>query len=110
MMTGQTHAPPPLPHALPRAGAVNIHALAIAPLANLLFAAEMETSVLFAYDTQTGKLRGIIEPDADLVGGVGWIDIDTGIRAFTRKNGEVLLLVEDSYAEKQMVYRLPGTK
>ena len=31
---------------------------------------------------------------------------DLGIRAFTRQNGEVLLLCEDSYKEKQLVYRL----
>jgi len=102
-LTRRVHCRMPFPD-----DAVNIHAIAIAASANRLFAGEMETSVLFTYDTQTGKLLGIIEPDADLVGGVGWIDIDSGIRAFTRKNGEVLLLVEDSYAEKQLVYRLPA--
>jgi hypothetical protein len=87
-------------------GALNIKAIGVAPKANRLFAGEMETSVVFVYDTTDGKLEGILEPDKALVGDVGWIDIPAGVRAFERSNGEVLLLVEDSWAQKQMVYRL----
>ena len=39
----------------------------------------METSVVFVYDTTDGRLMGIVEPDKDLVGGVGWIDIAAGV-------------------------------
>ena len=87
--------------------AQDIKAITIADTAHRAFAGEMEGNVLFTYDTDTGKLLGIIEPDPALVGNVGWLDIDSGIRAFIRKNGEVLLLNEDSWAQKQMVYRLP---
>jgi hypothetical protein len=91
-------------------GALNIKAISVAPNANRLFAGEMETSVVFVYDTTDGKLAGIVEPDKDLVGNVGWIDIPAGVRAFERANGEILLLVEDSWAQKQMVYRLLAEK
>lgn len=89
-------------------GATNIKAIGVAPRANRLFAGEMETSVVFVYDTTDGRLTGIVEPDKDLVGDVGWIDIGAGVRAFEREGGEILLVVEDSWAQKQMVYRLPG--
>jgi hypothetical protein len=88
-------------------GATNVKAIAVAHEANLLFAAEMETSVVFVYDTRSGRLLGIVEPDAELVGSVGWVDIDAGIRAFTRREGEVLLIVEDSWSQKEMIYRIP---
>ncbi len=91
--------------------AQDIKAISIADRSNLAFVGEMQNNAVFAYDTKTGKLHGVIEPDANLFGGIGWIDIDGGVRAFTCKNGEIILLVEDSWAQKQMVYRVkPGAK
>jgi hypothetical protein len=88
------------------AEAHDIKALAVSDTANRAFAGEMQGNVLFVYDTKTGKYLGIIEPDANLFGGIGWMDIDSGVRAFQRKSGELLLLNEDSWAQKQMVYRV----
>ncbi len=87
-------------------GAEDIKALTVCDTGNRAFVGEMEGNVLFVYDTKTGKYLGIIEPDATLFGGVGWIDIDAGVRVFQRKSGELVLLDEDSYAQKQMVYRV----
>ena len=79
------------------------------PTRNLLFAAEVETAVVFCYDTRTGKLLGIIEPDPDVVGNVGWVDMPGGsLHAFERKDGEIVITVEESYLQKEMVYRLPA--
>ena len=89
-------------------GLVNVKAISILDSADLLFVGEMETSVIFIYNTRSGKLLGIVEPDPEIVGMVGWIDIGEGIRAFRRQNGEILLLVEDSWAQKEMVYRIPA--
>jgi hypothetical protein len=50
-------------------------------------------------------LVGIVEPHQELVGDVGWIDLSAGVRACERANGEILLPVEDSWAQKQLVYR-----
>jgi hypothetical protein len=91
-------------------GATNIKAITVTQDGKWLFCGEMETMVLFAYDTETGRLLGIVEPDAALVGGVGWIDIHNGIRAFTRKNGEVLILCEEVLKQKELVYRLAPPK
>jgi len=81
----------------------SIKAVTLAPAANLFFAGQMDTETVFAYDLQGGKLRGILEPDKKLV---GCIDIDQGVRAFTRSNGEVLVLVAEVWGQKQMVYRI----
>ena len=89
-------------------GVINVKAITIINEANLLFVGQMETSVVFVYDTTTGKLLGIVEPDPQLVGGVGWIDRADGIRARQLPNGEILLIVEDSWAQKEMIYRIPA--
>ena len=90
-------------------GVDNVKAISILNTANLLFVGQMESSVIFIYNTINGKLLGIVEPDPEIVGGVGWIDIGEGIRAFQEKNGDYLLLVEDSWAQKEMVYRIPAS-
>lgn len=91
-------------------GALNIKAISVAPAANLFFAGVMESETVFVYDLRTGKLHGILEPDKTLVGDIGWIDIEQGIRPFTRQNGEVLVLVEEVWGQKQMVYRIKPLK
>ena len=76
---------------------------------NMLFAVEVETAVVFCYDTSTGRLLGIVEADADLIGNIGWVDLPGGaMHAIERQNGEIVITVEDSYTHKELVYRLPA--
>ena len=82
----------------------DIPAITIADKSNRAFVGE-KGNTLFTYDTRSGKLLGIIEPDP-MVGHVGWIDIQGGVRAFTRKNGEIIVLSEDSLVQKQLIYRV----
>ena len=88
--------------------AIYIKSITLAPESNLLFAGEGTTMTIFTYDTDTGELLGIIEPDESRLGGRlgAWIDIPAGIRAYTRNNGEVLILCEEVAYQKQLVYRL----
>jgi hypothetical protein len=86
--------------------ALNIRAITVAHEAGLVFAGEMESMKIFTYRAADGALLGTIEPDADLVGRVGWLDLTAGIRAFTRKNGEVLLLCEEVWSQKQLIYTI----
>lgn len=88
-------------------GAWDIRAFSVAPKSNLLFAGEVQNNVLFTYDTRNGNLLGICEPDQELFGLVGWLDIGQGIRSFTRANGETVILCEDSLMQKTTVYRIP---
>ena len=60
---------------------------------------------IWAYDVETGKQVGVLVPSAE-VGTFGWIDFTLGIRSYQRRNGEILIFVEDVYKEKQVMYRL----
>jgi hypothetical protein len=54
-----------------------------------------------------GSEVGVLDPGPTL-GGVentGWIDILTGITAFQRSNGEILVFVEEDYKGKAILYR-----
>src|SRR5690606_26456254 len=86
--------------------AVSIRAMTFAPRAGLVFAGQMETMKIFTFDAADGALLGVIAPDKTQIGPVGWLDLMTGLRAFDRENGEVLLIQEEVFSEKQLVYRL----
>ena len=90
--------------------AVSIRCIDISFDAELLVAAEMETSVIFFYDTKTGRLLGIVEPDVEMFGGVGWVDTDAAVRIFRRQDGEIWVMQEDSWSQKQMFYRMPSVE
>jgi len=78
--------------------------------ADLFFAADGTSSVIFVYNTISGELLGIIEPDPTIVGEVGWVDTDGGLRAYMKEDGSVLVIEEDSLAQKEMIYHLKPIK
>ena len=84
----------------------NFKSMSVCPSAGRAFLAHTATHVIYVYDTETGERVGVLKPDRELFGRVGWIDMVNGIRAFRRKSGEVLLLVEEVWKQKQIVYRL----
>lgn len=58
------------------------------------------------YATATGEYVGSLLPQKEAVGeGVGWIDMVIGVQAHRRKNGEYLVLVEDDWRGKNLLYR-----
>ena len=83
--------------------------IAITEKNELCFVGDMTSSVIFVYDTRNGKLMGIVEADRPTFGFANaWIDQSGGLRAFTKKNGEVVLVVEDSGWAKAYVFTLPA--
>jgi len=88
----------------------NVTSFDMVPQRHLAFLGEMDTATIFVYDTNTAALLGIIEPDPDIVGtDIGWLDFPGGaVRAYLRQNGEILVTSEESYKEKQLLYRLPA--
>lgn len=63
---------------------------------------------IFAFDTKTGRLLGILEPDVRLFGpAMAWFDQSGAIRATARKNGEILIVAEEGLCGKFLIYRLP---
>lgn len=88
----------------------NISSFDLIPQRHLAFIGEMDTAVIFVYDTNTAQLLGMLEPDPDIVGAdIGWLDMPGGaVRAFQRQNGEIIVTSEESYKEKMLIYRLPA--
>jgi hypothetical protein len=87
----------------------SISSMEAVPSRDLLFAVEVETETVFCYDSKSGRLLGIVEPDPDVVGQVGWVDFPGGgLHAVARANGEIWLTVQESYTRKEVVYRLPA--
>jgi hypothetical protein len=62
-------------------------------------------SKIWVYSTHDGRYVSTITPGPN-VGPIGWIDTPEGIRAYQRKDGEILLFVEDDWKEKQVMYRI----
>ena len=89
---------------------VNILSADVTFKSQLFFAADIETAGSFCFDTETGKLLGFLEVDHTKIGRVGWIDIRSAIHAFTRKNGETLLISENCVSQMVIVYRIPPRK
>ena len=70
------------------------------------FAAEgRDPERIFVYDARSGKLQGVLQPDATVGSNSGWIDHPYAIRAFRRKNGEYLVLAEEDLDAKLILYR-----
>jgi len=89
-------------------GVDTARSLTIVPQLDRLFVGEMGSATIFAFDTRTGKLLGILEPDVRLFGpAMAWFDQSGAIRATARKNGEVLITAEEGLCGKFLVYRLP---
>lgn len=86
----------------------DVKSAAIAHDANRAFAVDKE-NVIFVYDTESGNFLGFIEPDKALVGDVGWMDIDSGLNVWQQRDGTLVLVAEESWSQRILIYRLaPG--
>lgn len=63
------------------------------------------------YQLKDGSYAGSLKPDSEAVGdGFGWIDMVTGVQAIRRSNGEYLVLIEEDWRGKNLLYRWkPGS-
>ena len=58
------------------------------------------------YSTADGSYVGSLRPQAEFVGeAVGWIDMVIGVQSHRRHDGEYLILVEDDWRGKNLLYR-----
>lgn len=62
---------------------------------------------IFVNRISDGAFIGVMEPGPEVGGAspTGWIDILTGITAFKRSNGEYIVLAEENFKGKVMLYR-----
>jgi hypothetical protein len=62
------------------------------------------------YDAQTGASVGHLQPGLEVGGdlpgeAVGWVDIPEAIQAICRSNAEYLVLVEEDWKSKILMYQ-----
>ena len=75
---------------------------------NRVFAGDSRTAQIYVYDASTGALVTKLAPGPEVAQESGWLDIPYALRAFQHRNGEFLVLVEEVWKAKVMLYRLRG--
>ncbi|SAL10183.1 BceP [Caballeronia peredens] len=77
----------------------------IATAGDYLFVAELYTQKIDVYDARTGTPVGYMTPGANVGGTSGYVDVELGISATRRANGEYVVLVEDDARAKILMYQ-----
>ena len=77
----------------------------LATAGDYLFVAELYTQKVDVYDARTGASVGYMTPGANVGGTSGYVDVELGISATRRANGEYDVLVEDDARAKILLYQ-----
>ncbi len=64
-----------------------------------------QTGMIYVYNLADGTSAGRIWPGREVGGYSGWVDITHAIGAFKRSDGEYLILVEEDFRGKCILYR-----
>ncbi|RMD79038.1 MAG: hypothetical protein D6820_08900, partial [Lentisphaerae bacterium] len=62
-------------------------------------------AVVTVFNLRDGRFVGRMWPDETVGGLSGWVDMTHGLQAIKRSNGEYLVLVEEDYRGKNLLYR-----
>ncbi len=73
---------------------------------NLVFIGVVATSEIKAYDRATGAYKGSLVPEGACAFEGGWLDMTEPLRAHRRANGEYIVLSEEVWKNKILVYRM----
>jgi hypothetical protein len=87
-----------------------LHPKSIAIAGDYLFTVQVKSlkgkpAVVSVFRAEDGRFVGTLVPGAEVGGNSGWVDQSHGLRAFKRKNGEYLVLVEEDWRGKNLLYR-----
>ncbi|WP_459904443.1 NHL repeat-containing protein [Caballeronia sp. HLA56] len=77
----------------------------LATAGNYLFVAGLFTQKVYVYDARTGAHVGCMSPGANVGWASGYVDVELGISATLRANGEYDILVEDDARAKILMYQ-----
>jgi hypothetical protein len=80
--------------------------VSVAYAGELAFAVDCKSAEVFVYRLSDGAAVGSMKPGPEVHGESGWVDFRDGIRALRRKNGNYLVIVEEDYKGKSLVYSL----
>ena len=87
-----------------------LHPKAVDVAGEYVFAVAVKTTgrkpaMVHVYKADNGSKVGVMYPGKEVGGASGWVDIPYGIRAFQRSTGEYLVLVEEDWRAKNILYR-----
>ena len=82
-----------------------ITTVGVATAGNYVFVAQLYTQRIDVYDASTGQEVGYMTPGATIGSTSGQVDVELGISATLRSNGEYDVLVEDDARAKIVVYQ-----
>ncbi len=77
----------------------------VAVAGNYIFVAELYTQKVDVYDARSGQVVGYMTPGASVGSTSGDVDVELGISATLRSNGEYDVLVEDDARAKILMYQ-----
>ncbi|WP_321796920.1 hypothetical protein [Caballeronia sp. J97] len=87
------------------ASAPPVTTVGVATAGDYLFVAELYTQKVDVYDARTGAPVGYMTPGANVGGTSGYVDVELGISATRRANGEYVVLLEDDARAKILMYQ-----
>ena len=73
---------------------------------DLLFAVDCKSAHVSVYENRAGKFLGLLKPGPEVHGESGWVDFRDAIRATRLNDGNYLVMVEEDYKGKVMIYHL----
>jgi hypothetical protein len=87
-----------------------LHPKAFDAAGDYVFAAMVKSTggkpaMVHVFKAADGSRVGAMWPGPEVGGASGWVDIPYGVRAFKRSNGEYLVLVEEDWRAKNLLYR-----
>ena len=87
-----------------------LHPKSLDVAGDYLFTVQVKTTlkkpaVVSVFRAEDGAFVGNMWPGAEVGGNSGWVDQSHGLRAIKRKNGEYLVLVEEDWRGKNILYR-----
>ncbi len=73
---------------------------------DLAMAVDCKTAEVFVYDNRDGRPLGTMRPGPEVHRESGWVDFRDALRARRLRDGRYLVLVEEDWKAKCLVYRL----
>jgi len=62
------------------------------------------------YSAKNGKYIGVLRPDANVGSTSGWLDLSGAVNAIKRSNGDYVVLAEEDFAGKNIIYFIPAAE
>jgi hypothetical protein len=80
--------------------------VSVAYAGELAFAIDCKSAEVFVYDLRDGHQVGTMKPGPEVHRESGWVDFRDAIRAYQRRDGSYLVIAEEDFKGKSLIYHL----